>query len=176
MEETKEIQSAYKFFRTFIYVSILIEFFVFAMPYQALATGGSLMMDFHERLSQFFIYRHDNLIYSKVATLIIVVITCIGTRNKKHIQFDAQKMVFLPLVLGMALLGVSVWIYGMNMSHRFYGIRTNVWIYMVASIFGTLFVHTALDNISKYLKIQAEHKASGKQLLGQHPHEVLLQG
>ena len=44
MEETKEIQSAYKFFRTFIYVSILIEFFVFAMPYQALATGGSLMM------------------------------------------------------------------------------------------------------------------------------------
>ena len=152
MEETKEIQSAYKFFRTFIYVSILIEFFVFAMPYQVLATGGSLMMDFHERLSQFFIYRHDNLIYSKVATLIIVVITCIGTRNKKHIQFDAQKMVFLPLVLGMALLGVSVWIYGMNMSHRFYGIRTNVWIYMVASIFGTLFVHTALDNISKYLK------------------------
>lgn len=152
MEETKEIQSAYKFFRTFIYVSILIEFFVFAMPYQALATGGSLMMDFHERLSQFFIYRHDNLIYSKVATLIIVVITCIGTRNKKHIQFDAQKMVFLPLVLGMALLGVSVWIYGMNMSHRFYGIRTNVWIYMVTSIFGTLFVHTALDNISKYLK------------------------
>ena len=30
----------------------------------------------------------------------------------------------------------------------FFALRLNIWIYMIASIFGTLFVHTALDNIS----------------------------
>ena len=30
----------------------------------------------------------------------------------------------------------------------FFALRLNIWIYMIASIFGTLFVYTALDNIS----------------------------
>ena len=30
----------------------------------------------------------------------------------------------------------------------FFALRLNIWIYMIASIFGTLFVHTALDNIN----------------------------
>ena len=152
MEETKELQNVYKIFRTLIYVTLLIEFFVYTMPYQTLASMGTLMLDFHDRLAQFAIYRHGNLIYSKLVTLFLVIITCIGTRNKKHIEFDAQKMVYFPLAVGLALVVLSVWVYGWNMTARFYAVRANIWIYMLASIFGTLFVHTALDNISKHLK------------------------
>ena len=152
MEETKELQNVYKVFRTLIYVTLLIEFFVYAMPYQTLASLGSLFFDFHDRLTQFAIYKHGNLIYSKIFTLVLVIITSIGTKNKKHIEFDAQKMVYYPLVAGLVLLILSVWVYGLNMSTRFYAVRANVWIYMIASIFGTLFVHTALDNIWKHLK------------------------
>ncbi len=152
MEETKELQNVYKIFRTLIYVTLLIEFFVYAMPYQTLASMGTLMLDFHDRLAQFAIYRHGNLIYSKLVTLFLVIITCIGTRNKKHIEFDAQKMVYFPLAVGLTLVVLSVWVYGWNMTARFYAVRANIWIYMLASIFGTLFVHTALDNISKHLK------------------------
>ena len=148
MEETKELQNVYKIFRTLIYVTLLIEFFVYAMPYQTLASMGNLMLDFHDRLSQFAIYKHGNLIYSKLVTLLLVFVTCIGTRNKKHIEFDAQKMVFIPLGAGLALVVLSVWVYGWNMPARFYAVRLNIWIYMIASIFGTLFVHTALDNIN----------------------------
>ena len=96
MEETKELQNVYKIFRTLIYVTLLIEFFVYAMPYQTLASLGTLCLDFHDRLSQFAIYKHGNLIYSKLVTLLLVIITCIGTRNKKKIEFDAQKMIFIP--------------------------------------------------------------------------------
>jgi hypothetical protein len=152
MEETKELQNVYKVFRTLIYVTLLIEFFVYAMPYQTLASLGSLFFDFHDRLTQFAIYKHGNLIYSKIFTIVLVIITSIGTKNKKHIEFDAQKMVYYPLVAGLVLLILSVWVYGLNMSTRFYAVRANVWIYMIASIFGTLFVHTALDNIWKHLK------------------------
>ena len=152
MEETKELQNVYKIFRTLIYVTLLIEFFVYAMPYQTLASLGTLCLDFHDRLSQFAIYKHGNLIYSKLVTLLLVIITCIGTRNKKKIEFDAQKMIFIPLVAGLVLLILSVLIYGWDMSVRLYAVRANIWVYMIASIFGTLFVHTALDNASKHLK------------------------
>ena len=53
MEETKELQNVYKIFRTLIYVTLLIEFFVYAMPYQTLASMGTLMLDFHDRLAQY---------------------------------------------------------------------------------------------------------------------------
>ena len=76
MEETKELQNVYKIFRTLIYVTLLIEFFVYAMPYQTLASMGTLMLDFHDRLAQFAIYRHGNLIYSKLVTLFLVIIRC----------------------------------------------------------------------------------------------------
>ena len=70
MEETKELQNVYKIFRTLIYVTLLIEFFVYAMPYQTLASMGNRMLDFHDRLSQFAIYKHGNLIYCKLVTLL----------------------------------------------------------------------------------------------------------
>lgn len=83
MEETKELQNVYKIFRTLIYVTLLIEFFVYAMPYQTLASMGTLMLDFHDRLAQFAIYRHGNLIYSKLVTLFLVIITCIGIQEQE---------------------------------------------------------------------------------------------
>ena len=35
---------------------------------------------------------------------------------------------------------------------RFYTISLNIWLYMAASILGTICIHVALDNISKFLK------------------------
>ena len=38
------------------------------------------------------------------------------------------------------------------MDTRFYTIALNLWLYMAASIVGTILIHVALDNISKFLK------------------------
>ncbi len=98
------------------------------------------------------IYNDGNLVYSKIVTFVLVCITCIGTRNKKHIEFDARKQVLYPLVGGVGLIILSVWLFNFQMEPRLYTLRLNIILYMIATLAGTILVHIALDNISKFLK------------------------
>ena len=97
MEESKEIQSIYSIFRVVIYVSLVVEFFEYACNPELLDTFAGVLTDLHERMGRWLIYQPGHLAYSKIATLLLVIITCIGTRNKKQIEFDARKMVFWPI-------------------------------------------------------------------------------
>ena len=152
MEETKELQTAYKIFRAVIYLSLVIEFFEYAIRPELLDYWGGILCDIHDRIKRWFIYNDGNLIWSKVATILVICVTCIGTRNKKHLEFDARKQVFYPLVCGIFITVLSVWLYGHRIDSRFYSLPLNIWFYMVASIIGTILIHVALDNISKFLK------------------------
>ena len=153
MEESKEIQSIYSIFRVVIYVSLVVEFFEFACNPELLDTFAGVLTDIHERMGRWTIYQPGHLAYSKVATLLLVIITCIGTRNKKQIEFDARRMVFWPIVIGFVLVVLSVWLYYTDLlHHRLWIFPVSIWLYMVASIIGTVCIHVALDNVSKYLK------------------------
>ena len=152
MEESKELQGFYKIFRAVIYISVLMEFFEYAIDPRAIDGFGGVVCDLHDRIKQWFIYHDGNLVYSKVVTFLLVCITCVGTRNKKHLEFDARRQVLYPLVSGVLLLVLSVWIFGYAMDTRLYALRLNIILYMVATIIGTVLVHIALDNISKFLK------------------------
>ena len=152
MEETKELQTAYKIFRAVIYLSLVIEFFEYAIHPELLDYWGGILCDIHDRIKRWFIYNDGNLIWSKVATILVICVTCIGTRNKKHLEFDARKQVYYPLVCGFFITVMSVWLYGHRMDTRFYSLSLNIWLYMAASILGTILIHVALDNISKFLK------------------------
>ena len=113
---------------------------------------GGILMDIHSRMRRWFIYADGNLIWSKVATLLLICITCIGTRNKKQLEFNARRMVLYPLVAGLFIVVLSVWLFSHRMSPRIYTVSLNLWLYMAASVVGTVLVHIALDNISKFLK------------------------
>lgn len=152
MEESKELQTSYQIFRYIIYLSLLVEFFEYAIDPNILDYWNGVVCDIHDRIKLWFIYQDGHLVYSKIATFVLVCITCIGTRNKKHIEFDARRQVLYPLVGGVALLVLSVWLFGFRMDARFYGFRLNIILYMLVSILGTVLVHVALDNISKFLK------------------------
>lgn len=152
MEETKELQTVYKIFRAVIYISLLMEFFEYAIDPELLDYWGGVLCDVHDRIKRWFIYIDGHLVWSKIATIMVICITCIGTRNKKHIEFDAQRQVLYPLVGGFLTTILSVWLFGCRMETRFYTIPLNIWLYMGASIIGTILMHVALDNISKYLK------------------------
>ena len=152
MEETKELQTAYKIFRAVIYISLLMEFFEYAVDPQLLDFWGGIVCDVHDRVKRWFIYHDGNLGWSKVATILVICITCVGTRNKKHLEFDARRQVFYPIVGGFLLLILSVWLFGHRMQTVLYALPLNIWLYMLASIVGTVLIHIALDNISKYLK------------------------
>ena len=152
MEESKELQGFYKIFRAVIYISVLMEFFEYAIDPRAIDGFGGVVCDLHDRMKQWFIYHDGNLVYSKVVTFLLVCITCVGTRNKKHLEFDARRQVLYPLVSGVLLLILSVWLFGYAMDTRLYTLRLNTILYMVTTIIGTVLVHIALDNISKFLK------------------------
>ena len=152
MEESKELQTLYMVFRSMIYVSLLLEFFEYVyVPYENTATG-SVVFEIWERMRTWFIYHPGNLPYSKITTIFLVCLTCIGTRAKKKIEFDGHKMVLYPLLGGVFFVFTSVYLYYKAWPGGFYGISSNIWLYMLLSLVGTVLIHIALDNISKYLK------------------------
>ena len=150
MEESKELQGTYSIFRTAIYASLLLEFFMYGFDSTALSGLSWIVGNFHQRLGVLSMYQF--LPYSKTVTLMLVIITCIGTKNKKQIEFDARKMVFYPLAIGFAMIAVSVIVYNSDWHTRIWLLKANVWVYVVISIMGTVLVHIALDNVSKYFK------------------------
>ena len=62
MEESKELQGAYKIFRAVIYISILVEFFEYAFEPAMLDHFGGILADIHGRVKQWFIYNDGHLI------------------------------------------------------------------------------------------------------------------
>ena len=152
MEESKELQGFYKIFRAAVYVSVLLEFFAYAIDPATLDHWGGILCDIHGRIKQWTIYNDGNLVYSKVATVLLICITCIGTRAKKHLEFNARRQVLYPLISGFVLLVLSVWLFGYPMEARLYTLPLNIIFYMTTSLVGVILVHVALDNISKFLK------------------------
>lgn len=152
MEESKELQGFYKIFRSIIYISILMEFFEYAIDPVMLDHWGGILCDLHGRIKRWVIYNDGNLAYSKLATFLLICITCIGTRNKKKLEFNGRKQVLYPIIAGIGLIVLSVWLYGYLMETRLYSLRLNIWLYMITSVVGVVLVHIALDNISKFLK------------------------
>lgn len=150
MEESKELQGTYTLFRITIYVSLLVEFFMYALDPATLDFLGGFIVDIHERMQRMSVYQY--LPYSKIVTLMLVIITCIGTKNKKQIEFNARKMVFWPISVGLMLLVLSVFFYYRNWSSQIWLLHTNIWLYVIASLIGTVLVHVALDNVSKYFR------------------------
>ena len=93
MEESKELQGFYKIFRAVVYISLLIEFFAYALEPEQLDFLGGLVTDIHSRIKRWMIYHDGNRVWSKIATILRICITWIGTRNKKHLEFDARRQV-----------------------------------------------------------------------------------
>ena len=81
MEESKELQGFYKIFRAVVYVSVLLEFFEYAIDPAVFDQWGGILTDIHGRIKRWTIYQDGHLVYSKIATILLICITCIGTRN-----------------------------------------------------------------------------------------------
>ena len=152
MEESKELQGFYKIFRGVIYVSILLEFFEYAIDPSILDSWNGILADIQGRIKRWVIYNDGNLAYSKLTTFLLICITCIGTRNKKKLEFNGRKQVLYPLIIGIGLIVLSVWLFSHTILPKLYSINLNIWLYMLASILGAVSIHIALDNISKFLK------------------------
>lgn len=152
MDESKDLQSLYKIFRILIYVAIFIEFFEYAINPASLNFWNGFLFDIYSRIKIWGVYQDGHMIYSKVMTLLIICVTCIGTKNKKHLEFNAKKMVIYPISFGLILMFLSIWVFKQRWSPSFFSLPLSTWIYFLMSIVGAILCQVALDNISKFLK------------------------
>ena len=150
MEESKEIQSLYKIFRMSVYISIGIEFFMYALDPVALDYMNGIIVTFHEKLKSIPIY--NDIFLSKITTIVLLCIASMGTKAKKNLEFNAKKMVVIPLSCGLVMVIASIIIFYIEGETRWYHIRSTSWIYMAPSLYGVMMMNVALDNISKYFK------------------------
>ena len=61
MEESKELQGFYKIFRAVIYISVLMEFFEYAIDPAMLDHWGGILIDIHGRkVTAIFRYRQKS--------------------------------------------------------------------------------------------------------------------
>ena len=128
---------------------------------------GGIIAGLHRQLQHLSVYQF--LPYSKLVTLIMVIITCIGTKNKKQIEYDAKKMVIRPISTGLLMILLSVGFYYWDWHFKIGILSGNTWVYMLLSIAGTLLTQVALDNISKYFR-------SGMLKDREHTDALLLSG
>ena len=57
MEESKELQGFYKIFRAVVYVSVLLEFFEYAIDPAVFDQWGGILTDIHGRIKRWTIYQ-----------------------------------------------------------------------------------------------------------------------
>ena len=147
MEETHEQHKLHDFMQCLVYVSIALEAAIFVYK-QAPFWGffyGAL-----DKLSHIAIY-HE-LLYSKLATLLLICLVSIGTLAKKKQDLDPKKNIIYPLSLGLLLYFGSVFLYGRPSPVV---LAYTTWFnlgYMVSSLFGAVMVSLSLDNVSKLIK------------------------
>ena len=147
MEETQGQQAIYKLLRFTIYFLVLVEFFVYVITPQEMDAFGGIIADIHERVTRFFIYQKGHLPYSKLLTALIIIITSLGTKAKKDVNFDSRYQVYWPLAIGFVLVVSSVLFYNYDFKPAFYHINANVWVYIIFTLIGTPLIHLALDNM-----------------------------
>jgi membrane-associated HD superfamily phosphohydrolase len=143
MEESKDLQSLYKVFRTFIYASVILEFFEYAIDPNMLDFWGGVLVDIHDRIKLMDVYQDGHMLHSKIMTLLIICVTCIGTRNKKHLEFNAKTMVIYPISAGIILMFLSVWVFKQHWPPHIFTLYSSTWLYFVMSIVGTVLCHVA---------------------------------
>ena len=143
-EETREQQQMYNYFRSCIYIFLIIEI-VMNLPVTADNRVTQFILDLLGRFKVF-----NTVSGCKVAELVCICIVCIGTKAKKALKFNVRTMVVYPVLAGLTLVGLCFVFHGMYFGVSWFGFPANRILYAICSVVGTMLVHQGLDGIAKY--------------------------
>ena len=143
-EETREQQQMYNYFRSCIYIFLIIEI-IMNLPVTADNRVTQFVLDLLARFRVF-----NSVSGCKVAELICICIVCIGTKAEKSLKFNVRTMVIYPVLAGLTLVGLCFVFHGMSFGFSWLGFPANRLLYAVCSVVGTMLVHQGLDGIAKY--------------------------
>ena len=143
-EETREQQQMYNYFRSCIYIFLIIEI-VMNLPVTADNRVTQFILDLLARFKVF-----NSVSGCKVVELVCICIVCIGTKAKKALKFNVRTMVVYPVLAGLTLVGLCFVFHGMYFGISWFGFPANRILYALCSVVGTMLVHQGLDGIAKY--------------------------
>ena len=143
-EETREQQQMYNYFRSCIYIFLIIEI-VMNLPVTADNRVTQFILDLLARFKVF-----NSVSGCKVVELVCICIVCIGTKAKKALKFNVRTMVVYPVLAGLTLVGLCFVFHGMYFGISWFGFSANRILYALCSVVGTMLVHQGLDGIAKY--------------------------
>ena len=143
-EETREQQQMYNYFRSCIYIFLILEI-VMNLPITADNRVTQFVLDLLGRFKVF-----NSVSGCKVAELVCICIVCIGTKAKKALKFNVKTMVVYPVLAGLTLVGLCFLFHGMDFGMSWMGFPANRILYAISSVVGTMLVHQGLDAIAKY--------------------------
>ena len=146
MEESRELRQVFTFLQGAIYGSVILEI----LMYVSIPGVPSLLWLMLQKLAHLAIYQYIYL--SKGFTLGLIIIVAIGSRPKKSIHLKPVKHVVLPLLSGLLVLILSIYLVELKSRPTFFSLNLFQWLYMLSSLVGVLLIHIGLDNISKQVK------------------------
>ncbi len=156
MEETKEQQRMLSLLQLLIYLSVLIEVFIFIYPQQhfSVDSGMNFMPVLHQKIARMPFY--SSAIYSKLFTLSLITIASIGTRSKKELNLNLKTQIAYPIAGGLLLLTISIVLLNLGREKAdqalfFRGPQVYQIGYILSSLLGALLVHMGMDNVSKII-------------------------
>ncbi|MGZ3943312.1 MAG: type IV secretion system DNA-binding domain-containing protein [Mucilaginibacter sp.] len=147
MEETREQQRLHGFLQCCIYFSVALEAAVFVY------IGAPFWGFFNAplgKLSHIVIYH--SLIYSKLATLLLICLVSVGTLAKKQVELKPKQQIIYPLAIGLLLFFGSIILEGKPSVFAF---AYTTWFdfgYMLTSLIGAVMLSISMDNISKMIR------------------------
>jgi len=147
MEETREQQKLHGFLQCAIYMSIVLEVSLFVYPEAPFWGVFAHVMD---KLRHIAVYQA--LIYSKLATMLLICLVSIGTLAKKKQELDPKKHIVYPLALGLLLFFGSILYCNRPSALAFAYTSWFNLLYIVCSFIGALMTSLAMDNVSKMIR------------------------
>ena len=148
VEETKEQQMMYNYFRSCIYIFLIIEI-VMNLPITADNRITAFILDLLARFKVF-----NSVASCKVAELICICIVAIGTKAKKALKFNVKTMVIYPVLTGITLVGLCFIFHHGEWGMSMFGFPASRVLYAFCSVIGTMLVHQGLDGIAKYYNMK----------------------
>ena len=127
-EETREQQQMYNYFRSCIYIFLIIEI-VMNLPVMADNRVTQFVLDLLARFKVF-----SSILSCKVAELICICVVCIGTKANKSLKFNVKTMVVYPILAGLMLIGMCFIFHDMDFGFSWIGFPANRLLYALCSV------------------------------------------
>jgi hypothetical protein len=150
MEEKRQLQRLHGLFQFLIYGVISLEIYLFVYAYR-ISYSHPLMSALIQRLMGLDVFQ--NLLYSKMVVLSLILLTAIGTLGKKDLRLDPKTKIVLPLGVGLLLYFGSLFLY--RLEPESWVLPHTSWedlAYMASTLTGAVAIHVSLDNVSKLIK------------------------